>query len=89
MIHETTYPMARQVVIIQSGFLTGSEYIVEDWWDRVSGESWSVSAAKGNAGCLDYLIHSVQNSLPNDDEVVYGKVSGYGRLIHVSELEAE
>jgi len=63
----------------------GSEIRLEDWWDRVSGESWM--NCEGNPGCLVYAMRSTSAGLPMDDEVIYGKVGHYGSLVHISELE--
>ena len=67
------------------GHLTG-KFEIEDWWDKISGESWMFSM--GNPGCIMYAIRSGVVGLPNDDEVLYGKnENGLGDLIHVSEIE--
>jgi hypothetical protein len=64
----------------------GSEFRVEDWWDRVAGRSWQV--ATGNPAALEYGMRSGLTGLPLDDEVVYGKnEGGFGHLVHVSELD--
>lgn len=66
----------------------GSKFHVEDWWDRVGGKSWMDS--DGNPACLVYAMRSVNNKLPMDNEVLYGhQESGFGSLIHVSEIETE
>jgi len=67
--------------------IDGSEIRVEDWWDRVSGESWM--NCTGNIACMNYAMRSAFAKLPIDDEVVYGKVGIFGHLIHVSELLSE
>lgn len=60
------------------------EAVIEDWWDRVHGESWM--AFDGNPAALNYAMRVATFGLPFDDEVVYGKVQGLGHLIHVTEL---
>lgn len=61
--------------------------VVEDWWDRLSGKSWTVVSS--NHAALDYALRSVVAGLPLDDEVVYGKDEhDQGLLLHVSELAA-
>ena len=62
----------------------GSVMLVEDWWDRVYGESWMSS--DGNPAALVYAMRSVDNNLPTDNEVLYGKVGGFGHLVHIKEV---
>jgi hypothetical protein len=61
-------------------------YDVEDWWDRVTGESWEVSFAQGNMAALQYAIRQAKTGLPFDDDVLYGKIGAFGHLIHISEV---
>ena len=44
--------------------------------------------ARGNPACLDYAVRSssLEDGLPTDDEVLYGKIGGYGKLVHISEV---
>jgi hypothetical protein len=68
------------------------EYWIEDYWDRVAGQSWMRS--DGNPACLKYAMRAGVTGLPTDDEVLYGKFDdprGFrrGELVHVSELVAE
>jgi len=65
--------------------LDGKHYWIEDWWVNVSDKSWMFCV--GNPACLKYAVRSAFSYLPLDDEVLYGKVSGLGHLIHVSEIE--
>lgn len=62
----------------------GAEYHIEDWWVNVYGASWKY--AEGNPAALDYAMRNGFSGLPLDDEVVYGKVGSFGKLVHVSEL---
>lgn len=43
----------------------------------------------GNPACLTYALRSGIEDLPIDDDVLYGKVGGFGFLLHVSELVLE
>ncbi|MFC9432785.1 hypothetical protein [Nocardia sp. NPDC057030] len=83
-IHRDPAPMAGAVVRADIG--RGPESLrIEDWWDRVSGGSWMF--ADGNPAALKYAIRSGLAGLPIDNDVVYGKDdSGFGQLIHVSEV---
>lgn len=68
----------------------GSEFRVEDWWDRVYGSSWR--EADGNPAAMIYAyrlgLYGFPNILP-DDEVLYGKIGSYGHLVHIKEVEAD
>jgi hypothetical protein len=64
---------------------TPFQFRVEDWNDRVFGQSWQVM--QGHPASLGYALRAACD-LPLDNEVVYGKdVSGLGHLVHVSELK--
>jgi len=81
-IHKASHPLSRQTVRVG-----GENFILEDWWDKVSGGiSWMF--CDGNFACLNYAIHSATLHTPIDDEVVYGKINGLGYIVHVSEIEA-
>ncbi len=84
VIHAEAHPLAGQTVQIDLPDIGTGEYVIEDWWDRVTGGSWM--HAQGNPAALKYAIRSVFASLPTDDEVVYGKFGPFGHLVHVSEL---
>lgn len=83
-IHRDPSPLADQRVKIISGRLAGAEMVVEDWWDRIAGKSWMV--CNGNPACLAYAWGERHD--PTDDEVIYGKIGGFGHLVHVSRVEA-
>jgi hypothetical protein len=63
--------------------LGGSDYTVEDWWDRVAGKSWM--NCDGDPACWAYAVRSV--GVPIDNEVLYGKIGAFGHLVHISEIE--
>lgn len=92
MKHELSSPLFRQTVKIKKDVVHpqiknfgGSDYYVEDWWDKVSGQSWMDS--DGNPACLVYSMRIAFADLPFDDEVLYGKVGMFGHLVHISEIE--
>lgn len=97
MLHAVAHPLAGQTVQVKFAGeghpqIAGSadaavSFVVEDWWDRLTGGSWMF--ADGNPAALVYAVRSGFSGLPTDDEVVYGKVGGFGHLVHVSELVAE
>jgi hypothetical protein len=64
--------------------LGGQEYRVEDWWINVAGESWTVSQVPA---AYVYAARTAGSAAPLDDAVLYGKVGGFGHLVHVSEIE--
>lgn len=92
-MHSEKSPLAGQTVKIKADVkhpqvkdFGGSDYRVEDWWDKVAGQSWM--DCKGNPACLVYAARtgfSSQN-IPPDDEVLYGKVGCLGHLVHISEI---
>jgi len=92
MIHETQSKLAGRAVTLkkdvkhfQQPHFGGSEYNVEDYWDRVSDKSWMFS--DGNIAAMVYGIRTGMSNLPIDDEVLYGKVGSFGHLVHISEIE--
>lgn len=44
-------------------------------------------SADGNPACMNYAIRAGFSDLPTDDEVLYGKIGGFGHLVHISEIE--
>ena len=80
-IHKEAHLLAGTIVKIDLG--EGLiDYRLEDWWDRLGQGSWM--SCKRNPACLQYAARSAE--LPQDNEVVYGKVGAFGHLIHISEI---
>ena len=78
---------------ILAGPFADASYRLEDWWDRLSGKTWK--ATLNNPACLEYTIRMMKQYGPisrsdavivESDEVVYGKIGIFGKLMHVSEL---
>lgn len=67
--------------------LGNKDFIVEDWWENISGKSWMVS--NGNPAALCYAFRTGMNhaTVPLDNDVLYGKIDGLGYIFHVCELE--
>ena len=88
-MHKEQSPLADKVVRIKKHVqdIGGEEYRVEDWWDRLGQGSWMES--RKNFACRDYVERAVKSrpSPPMDDEVLYGKVGLFGKLVHVTEIE--
>ena len=89
-IHTSPHPLAdRPVTLIENnslGIPTTEIYMIEDWWDSITGKSWQT--ATGNPAALEYSLRIANTSIPLDDEVVYGKLNGLGKLVHVSEISS-
>ena len=89
-MHKESHPLAGKTVKLKpiettrDGITLNAEYIIEDWWDLLTGESWMWS--KNNFAAMKYAMRGIPGKIPIDDEVVYGKLGGLGHLIHVSEL---
>lgn len=83
--HEKASKNAGRKVKVSTGSLAGNAFIIEDWWDRVYGTSWMKS--NGNPAALDYAMRAGFESLPIDDECYYGKIGGFGHIIHKTQLE--
>jgi len=87
MMHTDASPLAGKPVQVDLGEGEIAYFNVEDWWDRVAGQSWMHS--NGNPAALKYAVRGAIKRLPLDDEVVYGKwLNGLGDLVHVSEVRA-
>ena len=69
--------------------LGNQEFVVEDWWENVTGKSWMFS--DGNIAALAYAVRTGlrHGEVPLDNEVLYGKIGNLGFLFHVSELYLE
>lgn len=89
------HPLADQTVVLpdhvsKTGagpIRPGAEYVVEDWWDRLTGGSWM--DANGNPAAMSYALRAGMVGLPLDNQVVYGHIGGIGHLLHVTELATE
>lgn len=89
MLHNEKHPLAGQTVTLTADLPNAGmgphEFVVEDYWDRVSGVSWMYS--DGNFAAMIYGVRSGVQGLPLDNEVLYGKVGAFGHLVHVSEIQ--
>lgn len=84
-MHTERFEKAGQTVTLTSGPFAGTEYRIEDYWDRLTGGSWMT--ADGNPAALQYAMHALGgHTVPLDDEVLYGKIGPFGHLVHVSWL---
>lgn len=63
----------------------GAVYVIEDWWDVLTGGSWMT--ADGNFAALHYAMRTgMLHNIPFDNEVYYGHIGGLGHLVHASEI---
>ncbi len=62
----------------------GSEITIEGLWKDVHGKSWYM--CEGIPACIIYAMRRLDNNLPHDDNVYYGKIGSFGHLVHESEL---
>ena len=81
--------LANKKLKIIKGYLQGCEIVIEDWWERISGEKWKVSAFY-NPAAYNYCFYH-QSEYENRDKsvnwVLYGKIKSLGYLVNVNELE--
>jgi hypothetical protein len=86
--HTSPHPLAGQTVTVHAN-LNGADgphqFTVEDWNDRLFGQSWQVM--EGHPASMVYAMRTAFANVPADNEVVYGKVGCFGHLVHVSEIE--
>ena len=92
MTHNEAHPLAGKTVILKNVasdpreiIKDGVEFRVEDWVDRL-GKSWKMQENWATAHYSFRQGGNGNNSLPSDDEVVYGKIGSLGHCIHNSEL---
>lgn len=90
------HPLAGQTVRLKDGIgrfmqgdADGAEFVVEDWADNVMG--CSIWALNGNPAALEYAVRidANGNNVPIDNNSVYGKVGGFGHIVHDSEIIRE
>lgn len=102
ILHEKEHPLAGKTVVIKEGVtdplqgqvVAGAHYVIEDWADRLMGDSvWEVG---GNPAIFQYAYRQGMQDhggFPGDDECVYGKIDygpnriRLGHIVHVSEFE--
>lgn len=80
MIHPTPHALAGQTGSLKDG----RTLQVEDWWDRVAGQSWQFSQTPA---AFNYALRTSIDALPLDNEVIYGHdAQGIGHLAHATEI---
>jgi len=88
MAHKTSSHLAGHTVKIKhsNSMISDKEFLVEDWWDRIAKKSWT--KCDTNPACFNYKLRATSSNLPEDDEVLYGKIGPFGYLVHISEIES-
>lgn len=68
--------------------LGGHQFDVTDWYERTGpGLTWRAALENGDPRAQGYAVRRGLGGLPDDDEVLFGRVDGMGQLVHVSEIE--
>ncbi|QCG77047.1 hypothetical protein SEA_EWALD_38 [Gordonia phage Ewald] len=88
-IHPDPHPTADRAVVVLAKSIASETpqpmvFMVEDYWDRVSGGSWQTAVDSREA--LAYGLRAGFADLPLDDEVLYGTIGSTTLLVHVSEI---
>lgn len=73
--------------LINAGKFKGQKYWVEGLWKEITGKSWMDS--DGNPAAIEYAIRSGMEDNIFDDNVYYGKIGLFGKLIHESQIGEE
>jgi hypothetical protein len=64
----------------------GQPFEVQDWFDRTAGVTWRKALDAGDPRAIGYNVRRGLGGLPDDDDVLFGRLDGVGRLVHVSEI---
>lgn len=85
------HPLAGKTVSLKEPFTdhmgnVHTTFRVEDWWLRLTGRTWTVSAAEGNLAALNFMTRTTVDDFTDHDAVVYGKTGNYGNLFNVEQL---
>lgn len=83
-LHRKSHPLAGETVVIASGTFEGHSFTIEDWWDRVAGESWI--DCDENPTCAEYGMRAGADFDPLDDDVVLGHIDCAETIIHARHL---
>lgn len=68
--------------------LGGQTVEVVDWYERTGqGRPWREALQSGEPRAVGYSVRRGLGGLPDDDEVLFGRVDGMGQIVHVTELE--
>lgn len=81
--------LANRELRILKGRLKGDYITIEDWWEKITGINWKISAFRNPAAYNYYLNHQSEydNNNVSVNWVLYGKIGGFGYLVNINELE--
>lgn len=66
----------------------GLDAEVVDWFERTgTGITWRQALEQGDPRADGYNVRRGVGGLPDDDHVLFARVDGMGRLIHLTEIE--
>lgn len=83
-------PYAGQTIKLRPGAaeLGGHDIAVVDWYERTgAGVTWAQGLEAGDPRAIGYSVRRGLGGLPDDDDVLFGRVDGMGVLVHESELD--
>lgn len=75
-------PYAGQTVQLKNGY----EYDVVDWYELAAGRTWKAALADGDPRAESYNVRHGMAGLPDDDDVLLGRMDGIMQITHVTEL---
>lgn len=68
--------------------LGGHDCEVVDWYERTGQrQTWHQALEAGDPRAEGYHVRRGLAGLPDDDEVLFGRVDGMGQIVHLSEIE--
>jgi hypothetical protein len=85
MSHTDKHPLAGQTVRINSVRVAvrNAKFVVGDWFDRVNETTWRETPGPA----AQYVRQrKIAKDIPDDDNVVIGRVDGFEKVIHQSEI---
>lgn len=84
-------PYAGQTVKLRADAaeIGGYDFEVQDWFDRTAGVGWRKALDAGDPRAIGYNVRRGLGDLPDNDDVLFGRVDGVGRLVHLSEIEGQ
>ena len=83
-------PYAGQTVRLRpdAAELGGHEFQVVDWFENTGpGRRWRDAFEAGDFRTIGYSVRRGIGGLPDDDEVLFGRVDGMGQIVHITEIE--
>lgn len=76
---------------IKSGSFKGSEFWVEDLWNKMPGNNTWIEDID-RIGCIEFAARSESEGGYDNmehDKIFYGKIGMFGKLIHESQIGEE